>query len=117
MDSEVVDAIKAAGKPYVPIVGADRGRSSGSSSIRAHYPDLKGIAVNNPPPSVARASSWRCKLLNGETVETDPAENNTVLLDPVLADNLTDDGKAKLDSWQSVEGLDRAYPVGLESPA
>ena len=32
MDSQVVDAIKAAGKPFVPIVGADLGPSSTSCS-------------------------------------------------------------------------------------
>ena len=36
------------------------------------------------------------KLLNGETVTTSPdaQQANTVLLDPVLVDNLTDAGKA-----------------------
>ena len=56
------------------------------------------------------------KLLNGETVETDPAapKPNTVLLDPVLADNVTDDGKSTLESWQSIEGIDPLWPLGLE---
>ena len=55
------------------------------------------------------------KLLNGESVTTDPtaAHPNTVLLDPVLADNLTDAGKATLQSWL-VDGLDPSWPLGLE---
>ena len=55
------------------------------------------------------------KLLNGETVETDPSapQPNTVLLEPVLADNTTDEGKATLESWQ-VDGLDPLWPLGLE---
>jgi ribose transport system substrate-binding protein len=55
------------------------------------------------------------KLLNGETVETaaDAPKPNTVLLDPVLADNVSDAGKATLESWQ-VDGLDPLWPLGLE---
>ena len=54
------------------------------------------------------------KLLNGETVETatDAAQPNTVLLDPVLADNVSDDGRSTLESWQ-VDGLDPLWPLGL----
>ena len=49
------------------------------------------------------------KLLNGETVATDPtaSQPNTVLLDPVLADNLTDEGKTCSQSWQ-VDGSTRS---------
>jgi ribose transport system substrate-binding protein len=36
-----------------------------------------------------------------------------VLLDPVLADNVSDAGKATLESWQ-VDGLDPLWPLGLE---
>jgi ribose transport system substrate-binding protein len=36
-----------------------------------------------------------------------------VLLDPVLADNTTDEGRATLESWQ-VDGLDPLWPLGLE---
>ena len=58
------------------------------------------------------------KLLKGEAVETDPSASqpNTVLLVPVIADNLTDEGKATLDSWQSVKGLTPTWPLGLEIP-
>jgi len=55
------------------------------------------------------------KLLNGEAVTTDPSASqpNTVLLKPVLANNVTDDGKALLQSWQ-VDGLDPLWPLGLQ---
>jgi len=36
-----------------------------------------------------------------------------VLLDPVLADNQTDAGKAELQSWL-VSGLDPSWPLGLK---
>ncbi len=46
------------------------------------------------------------KLLNGETVTPSAGapQPNTVLLDPVLVDNLTPEGQAKLKAWQSVAG-------------
>ena len=84
MDSMVVDAIKASGKPFVPIVG--------------------GAGVN-----------LAIKLLNGETVQTDSSapKPNTVLLVPVVAENVTAEGKALLQSWQSVPGLDPTWPLGI----
>jgi len=38
---------------------------------------------------------------------------NTILLDPVLVDNLTDAGKATLKAWQSVPGMDPLWPLSL----
>jgi len=45
MDSQVVDAIKAAGKTFVPIVGADLGAFVTQLLDPAGYPDLKGAAA------------------------------------------------------------------------
>ena len=41
------------------------------------------------------------------------SQPNTVLLDPVLVDNLTDAGKAELKAWQSVPGMDPLWPLSL----
>jgi len=118
IDSEVVDAIKASGKPFVPIVGTDRGSFTKQLLDPTNYPDLKGAAVTNTAAVGGAGVALALKLLNGDTVETDPTATkpNTVLLDPVLADNLTDDGKSTLDSWQSVPGLTATWPLGLEIP-
>ena len=115
MDSQVVDVLKAAEKPYVPIVGADLGAFVGQLLNPTEYPDLKGAAVTNTAAVGGAGIGLALKLLNGETVETDPAASqpNTVLLDPVVADNVTDEGKALLASWQ-VDGLDPLWPLGLE---
>ena len=43
----------------------------------------------------------------------DAAQPNTVLLDPVVADNVSDEGKATLESWL-VDGLDELWPLGLQ---
>ncbi|HEY8167248.1 MAG TPA: substrate-binding domain-containing protein [Candidatus Limnocylindrales bacterium] len=118
IDSEVVDAIKASGKPFVPIVGTDRGSFTAQLLDPAGYPDLKGAAVTNTAAVGGAGVALALKLLKGEAVETDPTATkpNTVLLDPVLADNLDDAGKATLDSWQSVPGLTATWPLGLEIP-
>ena len=118
LDSEVVDALKASGKPFVPIVGTDRGSFTKQLLDPTNYPDLKGAAVTNTAAVGGAGVALALKLLNGDTVETDPTATkpNTVLLDPVLADNLTDDGKSTLDSWQSVPGLTATWPLGLEIP-
>jgi ribose transport system substrate-binding protein len=118
IDSEVVDAIKAAKKPFVPIVGTDRGSFTAQLLDATGYPDLKGAAVTNTAAVGGAGVALALKLLNGEAVETDPSatQPNTVLLVPVIADNLTDEGKATLDSWQSVPGLTPTWPLGLEIP-
>jgi ribose transport system substrate-binding protein len=115
MDSQVVDAIKAAGKPYVPIVGADLGAFVGQLLNPTDYEGLQGAAVTNTAAVGGAGIGLALKLLNGEPVETDSSatQPNTVLLKPVVADNVTDEGKALLESWQ-VDGLDPLWPLGLQ---
>jgi len=115
MDSMVVDAIKASGKPYVPIVGADLGAFVKQLLDDTNYPGLKGAAVTNTAAVGGAGVNLALKLLNNTAVETDPtaAQANTVLLVPVLADNQSDEGKATLQSWQSVTGLDPTWPLGI----
>jgi ribose transport system substrate-binding protein len=115
MDSQVVDAIKAANKDYVPIVGADLGAFVAQLLDPDGYPGLEGSAVTNTAAVGGAGVNLALKLLNGEDVETaeDATQPNTVLLDPVLADNTSDEGKELLSSWQ-VDGLDPLWPLGLQ---
>jgi ribose transport system substrate-binding protein len=115
MDSQVVDVVKAAAKPYVPIVGADLGAFVGQLTNPTDYEGLTGAAVTNTAAVGGAGIGLALKLLNGETIETapEPARANTVLLDPVVADNVTDEGKALLESWK-VDGLDPLWPLGLQ---
>ena len=113
IDSVVVDAIKAAKKPFVPIVGADLGGFVGQLLDPAGYPDLKGAAVTNTAAVGGAGVNLALKLLAGEPVTTAGERPNTVLLDPVAADNVSDEGKALLASWQ-VDGLDPNWPLGLQ---
>ena len=116
MDSQVVDAIKAAGKEFVPIVGADLGAFVTQLLDPTGFPGLEGAAVTNTAAVGGAGVSLALKLLNGEAVETDPSASqpNTVLLVPVVAENVTDAGKALLQSWQSVPGLDPNWPLGIQ---
>ncbi len=115
MDSQVVDAIKAANKPYVPIVGADLGAFVAQLLNPTDYPGLEGVAVTNTAAVGGAGIGLALKILNGEAIETDPSASqpNTVLLKPVAADNTSDAGKALLESWQ-VDGLDPLWPLGLQ---
>jgi ribose transport system substrate-binding protein len=115
MDSQVVDAVKAANKPMVPIVGADIGAFVTQLLDSTKYPDLKGVAVTNTASVGGAGITLALKLLNAETVTTSPdaGRANTVLLDPVAVDNTTDAGKAQLKSWQSVPGMNPLWPLSL----
>ena len=115
MDSQVVDAIKGANKPYVPIVGADLGAFVAQLLDETNYPGLEGAAVTNTAAVGGAGINLALKLLKGETIATDPdaSQPNTVLLVPVVAENTSDDGKALLASWQ-VDGLDPLWPLGLQ---
>jgi ribose transport system substrate-binding protein len=115
MDSMVVDAIKASGKPYVPIVGADLGAFVTQLLDETNYPGLKGAAVTNTAAVGGAGVNLAIKLLNGETIQTDASapKPNTVLLVPVVAENVTAEGKALLESWQSVPGLNETWPLGI----
>ena len=115
MDSQVVDAVKAAGKEYVPIVGADLGAFAQYLLDETNYPGLEGAAVTNTAAVGGAGVNLALKVLNGETVTADASAPypNTILLQPVLADNTTDEGKALLESWLTVEGLNPLWPLSV----
>jgi ribose transport system substrate-binding protein len=115
MDQEVVDAIKAAGKPFVPVVGADRGGFVEQLLDEEGFAGLEGAAVTNTAAVGGAGVALALKLLAEEEVETDPsaAQPNTVLLQPVIAADDNDDGRAELESWL-VDGLDPTWPLGLQ---
>ncbi|HYC06837.1 MAG TPA: substrate-binding domain-containing protein, partial [Candidatus Binatia bacterium] len=115
MGKQIVDAIKAAGKKFVPIADADVGGFVTQLLDPTGFPGLKGAAVTNTAAVGGAGITMALKLLNGETITQSPGAGrpNTVLLDPVLVDNLTDAGKAQLKAWQSVPGMDPLWPLSL----
>ena len=114
MGKQIVDAIKAANKPFVPIADADIGAFVTQLLDPTGFPGLKGAAVTNTASVGGAGITLALKLLNGETVTATPgAKPNTVLLDPQLLDNLTDAGKTGLKAWVSVPGMDPLWPLSL----
>ena len=114
MGKQIVDAIKAANKPFVPIADADIGGFVAQLLDPTNFPGLKGAAVTNTASVGGAGITLALKLLDGETVTASAgAKPNTILLDPVLLDNLTDAGKAGLKAWVSVPGMDPLWPLSL----
>ena len=71
MDSQVVDAVKAAGKPYKPIVGADLGAFAAYLGDSTGYSGLQGAAVTNTAAVGGAGVNLALKVLNGETIQAD----------------------------------------------
>ncbi len=118
MGTQIVDAIKAANKPFVPIVDADIGGFVAQLLDPVGYPDLVGAAVTNTAAVGGAGVNMAYKLLTGQTVEQSAGAGrpNTVLLDPVILDNTTEEGKTNLQAWISVPGMDLLWPLGLAIP-
>ena len=66
IDYTVVNAFKTAGKPYVPVIGADNNEFL--RQLKALYPGFKGAAVTNPATIGGVGAAVAIKLLNGGTV-------------------------------------------------
>lgn len=122
IDQQVVSAIKAAGKPYVPIVGADlKGFIEMLLNKDGGFDGLKGLAVYNPAAIGGAGVNLALKALNGETIDSQDktvkdSNGNDVqikaifLPTPEAYDNTTDAGKAKLQEID-VDGLNNLWPV------
>ena len=115
MGKQILDAVKAANKPFVPIADADVGGFVSQALDTTNFANLKGAAVTNTASVGGAGVTLALKLLSGQNVPTSPgaSQPNTVLLDPVLVDNTTQDGQAKLKAWQSVPGMDPLWPLSL----
>ncbi len=107
VDSNIVDALKAANHPYVPIVGAD---NAGFVTQLLGESGLKGAAVTNPASIGGAGVTLALKLLAGDK----PAAN-TVHVTPELWDNTTDAGKAALTAAAD-PSLPKTWPLGLTIP-
>jgi ribose transport system substrate-binding protein len=115
MGKQIIDAIKAANKKFVPIADADVGGFVAQLLDPTGFPDLKGAAVTNTAAVGGAGITMALKLLNGETVtpSAGATQPNTVLLDPVLVDNLTPEGQQQLKDWVSVPNMDPLWPLSL----
>ena len=122
IDQQVVDAIKAAGKPFVPIVGADlKGFVEMLLNKNGGYDGLTGLAVYNPAAIGGAGVKLALQALNGETIDSkdvtvkdstgaDVQIKAIFLPEPEAYDNTTAEGKAKLEEI-SVQELNNLWPV------
>jgi ribose transport system substrate-binding protein len=104
VDSNIVDALKAANHPYVPIVGAD---NAGFVTQLLAADGPKGAAVTNPASIGGAGVTLALQILGGKK----PA-SNTVHVTPELWANDDEAGKAKLTAAAD-PSLPKTWPLGL----
>ena len=104
VDSNIVDALKAANHPYVPIVGAD---NAGFVTQLLAADGPKGAAVTNPASIGGAGVTLALQILSGKK----PA-SNTVHVTPELWANDNDAGKASLKAAADAS-LPKTWPLGL----
>jgi len=104
VDSNIVDALKAANHAYVPIVGAD---NAGFVAQLLAPDGPKGAAVTNPASIGGAGVTLALRILAGQK----PAAT-TVHVTPELWANTDDAGKAKLAAANDAS-LPKTWPLGL----
>ncbi len=104
VDSNIVDALKAANHPYVPIVGAD---NAGFVTQLLAADGPKGAAVTNPASIGGAGVTLALQILGGKK----PA-SNTVHVTPELWSNEDAAGKASLTAAADAT-LPKTWPLGL----
>jgi ribose transport system substrate-binding protein len=125
IDQQIVDAIAAANKDFVPIVGADlKGFVDMLLNTSGNYEGLEGIAVYNPAAVGGAGVDLALRVLNGEEIETttqtvpDAAGNDieieaVFLPTPEAYDNTTEQGRARLQEI-AIPDLNNLWPVSWQ---
>ncbi|RWO46023.1 ABC transporter substrate-binding protein [Mesorhizobium sp.] len=107
IDNVIVDALVESQTPLVPVVGADNAGFVGQlNSVEG----LVGAAVTNPGSIGGAGVTLALQILNGKK----PAEQ-TVLVEPQLWENATEEGKAKLKGVAD-PSLSPEWPVSISIP-
>jgi ribose transport system substrate-binding protein len=107
IDNVIVDALVESGAPMVPVVGAD---NAGFVGQLLTVEGLKGAAVTNPGSIGGAGVTLALQILDGQK----PAEQ-TVLVEPELWENVTEEGKAKLNAAAD-PSLSPEWPVSISIP-
>lgn len=107
IDNVIVDAFVESGAPLVPIVGAD---NAGFVQQLSEVEGLQGAAVTNPGSVGGAGIALAVDILNGEA-----PDSNLVLVDPVLWENATEEGRAMIAAAQNPD-LDPEWPVSVTIP-
>jgi ribose transport system substrate-binding protein len=107
IDNVIVDALVESQVDLVPVVGADNAGFVGQlNSVEG----LKGAAVTNPGSIGGAGVTLAIQILDGQK----PAEQ-TVLVQPEIWENVTEEGKAKLAAAAD-PALDPEWPVSIMIP-
>jgi ribose transport system substrate-binding protein len=107
IDNVIVDALVESQAELVPVVGADNAGFVGQlNSVEG----LKGAAVTNPGSIGAAGVTLALQILGGEK----PGEQ-TVLVQPEIWENVTEEGKAKLAAAAD-PSLSPEWPVSIMIP-
>jgi len=107
IDNVIVDAFVESGAPLVPIVGAD---NAGFVGQLQDVEGLQGAAVTNPGSVGGAGIALAVDILNGNA-----PDSTTVLVDPVLWENTTEEGRATIAAAQNPD-LDPEWPVSTQIP-
>jgi ribose transport system substrate-binding protein len=107
IDNVIVDALVESEVPLVPVVGAD---NAGFVGQLVNVEGLEGAAVTNPGSIGGAGVALALQILQGQA----PAEQ-TVLVNPEVWDNVTEEGRAKLEGAQNPD-LDPEWPVSVSIP-
>jgi ribose transport system substrate-binding protein len=107
IDNVIVDALVESGAPLVPVVGADNAGFVGQlNSVEG----LVGAAVTNPGSVGGAGVTLALQILNGN-----PPANKSVMVDPSLWQNATEEGKAQLMAAAD-PSLSPEWPVSISIP-
>ena len=87
-----------------PIVGAD---NAGFVGQLASVEGLEGAAVTNPGSIGGAGVEVAIRILDGQS-----PEERTVLVQPEIWDNVTEEGRAKIEAGQNPD-LDPEWPVSV----
>lgn len=107
IDNVIVDALVESQATLVPVVGADNAGFVGQLN---KVEGLKGAAVTNPGSIGGAGVALALQILEGQK----PA-SQTVLVDPELWENVTPEGKAKLEAAAD-PSLSAEWPVSISIP-
>ncbi|MGR3467389.1 MAG: ABC transporter substrate-binding protein [Shimia sp.] len=107
IDNVIVDAFTESGAPLVPIVGAD---NAGFVQYLSEVEGLEGAAVTNPGSVGGAGIALAVDILDGN-----PPESTTVLVDPVLWENTSEEGRETIANAQNPD-LDPEWPVSVSIP-
>lgn len=107
IDNVIVDALKTAGKPFVPVVGAD---NAGFVQQLLTEKGLEGAAVTNPASVGGAGVTLALNVLDGKA-PTDKKQ----LITPQVWDNTSDAGKKSLEAAND-PAIDATWPLGITIP-